>query len=1004
MVSFALPAIFIYLNFISIFEGFYSPVSNSILKQHPNLNLATVFNLKIACDRSEIYGYKIFETCPQGTYQSGYVSGHFDADLSETFKLDPRFSRLEYYASNTIEGMCSGLKYGAFRDHFTNVSICTTCPAGSCCPEICPSLNSPDCELNQMIITKQPCPAGYYCDEETYDCYKNICPSNHYCPKSSGLPLSCPSNTYSVEGSKEIESCKPCGVDHYESCKLTYNNEVVNGRKWVMSPCTEGCTQEENECQLCSELAIYKNVPDVCNLCAPDQIRNIDGNCVACNTTTTIYNISCPPAISGLNQTGMITYSSQLNCSGTNNITVITPISNTCSCPNNTVRTNNTDGTYSCVCDIGYTQVKDTCLQLCTFSSTNSTSSCPNVSGLLQTGNLFVNTKNYTCSNGTNYLVNTTLSNTCSCPNNTVRTNNTDGTYSCACDGVVTNQICVACNTNITSTSTPCSTSSLGLNTTGSNITISRGYCLNGVQLINTTITNTCSCKSGFVFLNSQCVPCSNLTYSTDNFKNVITSGDASFDKQCISCFRTVNNISSCSENFIGNITKDLTTCQVAGGETYIITTSFRSFCFCPIGGTFDDVKQNCKCDKDNGFIQTSVTVNPLTCECPFGSIAIANISSASCMCDNNKGFIKTSVTNNPLTCECRGIVNTTIYNISCPPAISGLNQTGMITYSSQLNCSGTNNITPISNTCSCPNNTVRTNNTDGTYSCDCDIGYTQVKDTCLQLCTFSNTNSTSSCPNVSGLLQTGNLFVNTKNYTCSNGTNYLVNTPISNTCSCPNNTIRTNNTDGTYSCACDGVVTNQICVACNTTTTSTSTPCSTSSLGLNTTGSNITISRGYCLNGVQLINTTITDTCSCKSGFVFLNSQCVPCSNLNYTINYDINLLTSGDDSFDKQCISCFPSRNNNVSCSANFIGYIIKGFNTCQVAGGKTYNITTSFSSFCYCPIGAFENTHLSNCECDKDNGFIQTSVTDNPLTCECPFGSIAVDKQTFARCEFR
>ncbi|KAM3922961.1 uncharacterized protein RB166_012036 [Leptodactylus fuscus] len=89
------------------------------------------------------------------------------------------------------------------------------CPAGSPHPHACPAGTYNNLTHQQDCL---PCPAGYFCAENTSDYSTFPCPAGFYCPggtqHSSQFP--CPRGYYNPDPrSHSIDSCLPCTPGHY---------------------------------------------------------------------------------------------------------------------------------------------------------------------------------------------------------------------------------------------------------------------------------------------------------------------------------------------------------------------------------------------------------------------------------------------------------------------------------------------------------------------------------------------------------------------------------------------------------------------------------------------------------------------------------------------------------------------------------------------------------------------------------------------------------------------
>lgn len=104
------------------------------------------------------------------------------------------------------------------------------CPAGSAWPTDCPAgtygnealkkledaSDCPMCPNGQFCNSGKiqgTCDAGYFCDfgAEKWQDENKICPSGHYCPAGTKLPIRCPETLYYAStGARDVSFCTPC--------------------------------------------------------------------------------------------------------------------------------------------------------------------------------------------------------------------------------------------------------------------------------------------------------------------------------------------------------------------------------------------------------------------------------------------------------------------------------------------------------------------------------------------------------------------------------------------------------------------------------------------------------------------------------------------------------------------------------------------------------------------------------------------------------------------------
>ena len=115
---------------------------------------------------------------------------------------------------------------------YVHLSVGGKCPAGSFCEsgsktytacpagKYTPNTGFPACE---------PCPAGYYCLNETSDYSSNRCPMGHYCPEGTrhSFEFPCSPGTFNPNDvSTNATSCLPCTPGKY--CEGSGNSAPTN--------------------------------------------------------------------------------------------------------------------------------------------------------------------------------------------------------------------------------------------------------------------------------------------------------------------------------------------------------------------------------------------------------------------------------------------------------------------------------------------------------------------------------------------------------------------------------------------------------------------------------------------------------------------------------------------------------------------------------------------------------------------------------------------------------
>ncbi|XP_068098132.1 multiple epidermal growth factor-like domains protein 6 [Hyperolius riggenbachi] len=89
------------------------------------------------------------------------------------------------------------------------------CPAGSAHPYACPAGTYNNRTHQRDCL---PCPAGYYCAENTSDYSAFQCPAGFYCPGGTkhGAQFPCPRGYYNPDlRTHSLDSCLPCPSGHY---------------------------------------------------------------------------------------------------------------------------------------------------------------------------------------------------------------------------------------------------------------------------------------------------------------------------------------------------------------------------------------------------------------------------------------------------------------------------------------------------------------------------------------------------------------------------------------------------------------------------------------------------------------------------------------------------------------------------------------------------------------------------------------------------------------------
>ncbi|XP_077105722.1 uncharacterized protein LOC143764221 isoform X2 [Ranitomeya variabilis] len=153
-------------------------------------------------DRSNLSMASHCTPCPPGYYCSSV-----GLDAPSGLCLAGYYCSLGVSSSAPTSELFAGEGGSCPRGHY--------CPAGSPRAHVCPAgtynnlTHQPDC---------LPCPAGYFCAENTSDYNKFPCPAGFYCPEGTqhSCQFPCPRGYYNPDPrSHSIDSCLPCISGHY---------------------------------------------------------------------------------------------------------------------------------------------------------------------------------------------------------------------------------------------------------------------------------------------------------------------------------------------------------------------------------------------------------------------------------------------------------------------------------------------------------------------------------------------------------------------------------------------------------------------------------------------------------------------------------------------------------------------------------------------------------------------------------------------------------------------
>ncbi|KAI0228982.1 hypothetical protein LSAT2_020565, partial [Lamellibrachia satsuma] len=182
------------------------------------------------------------------------------------------------YQDETAQALCKTCPAGFFCDNtFAPVVLFNDshCPEGYYCPLgteyatqfRCPRGTFANYTGLQNVSDCQPCPGGFYCDEEAQVSYSkvcpagfycrqyassatpnqgqdaDVCPSGHYCPAGTAEPEKCPPGTFSsATGLSDVDQCLNCTQGYY--C-LAYNLTATTGPCWAGYYCPLRATQPD---------------------------------------------------------------------------------------------------------------------------------------------------------------------------------------------------------------------------------------------------------------------------------------------------------------------------------------------------------------------------------------------------------------------------------------------------------------------------------------------------------------------------------------------------------------------------------------------------------------------------------------------------------------------------------------------------------------------------------------------------------------------------------------
>ncbi|KAL8273758.1 hypothetical protein Esti_002358 [Eimeria stiedai] len=217
--------------------------------------------------------------CPQGAYCTrGVERPHLC--LPGTYSSSEHLS-VAYQCTKCTEGMyCS--RTGLTQPEGTCAGG-YICPAGSATPygiqcsagSYCPAgaMSEIPCPAGTFSSTPgstscQDCPAGYFCSIRTASYLTSLCPRGSYCPGSDfAVPVQCPAGTFGpYQGLKHKRQCQPC---------LPPKLCMVKGSTIANDSCPAGsyCTRESGKTDSASALVTPCAAGSYCPAEAPSPIQ-----------------------------------------------------------------------------------------------------------------------------------------------------------------------------------------------------------------------------------------------------------------------------------------------------------------------------------------------------------------------------------------------------------------------------------------------------------------------------------------------------------------------------------------------------------------------------------------------------------------------------------------------------------------------------------------------------------------------------------------------------------
>ncbi|XP_053372966.1 uncharacterized protein LOC123561091 [Mercenaria mercenaria] len=701
--------------------------------------------------------------------------------------------------SNTLGSYRCSCKQG-FKLDTTHRKTCI--PAEQCDPNPCQT-NAQCTAVNDVPTCF--CEAGYEFEsgsnttcEDIAECSRTPSPCSQGCIDfPGGYECACNITGYRLDTDKS--TCIACsektyGVNCTQNCTCELSNTLYCNGANGSCTCKEGwdgdtCADDINECDdaavhncpvnsLCMntngsfyckcDRGYLKSGDGSCQICGQRQFGVDCNNTCSCNTSNTE---SCNPV------NGSCTCKSGWegnDCNHNKNECNL----DTFTCPHNSTCAD-TQGSYICNCDIGFTKTSDEeckvcdskyygqdCAKPCSCYAVN-TKVCDHVTG------------NCTCNEGWEGSLCSTDINECNTSSNPCTENlrtvcrNNPGSYTCQCkEGFELDdaETCVDINECEKGTDD----------------------CLQKCN--NTEGSYTCYCDAGYNGTGNACTDINECEKGTDDCLQKCNNTEGSYTCFCEAGYNgTGNDCTVCGEGQFGVGCNNTCSCNTSNTES---CNPVNGSCTCKSGWEGNDCYQN----------KNECTLNTFTC--PQNSTCEDTQGSYICNCD--PGFSKSS----DETCEVCGegqfgvgCNNTCSCNTSNTESCNPVN--GSCTCKSGWegnDCSQNKNECTL-NTFTCPQNST-CEDTQGSYICNCDPGFSKSSDETCQVCgegqfgvdcnnTCScNTSNTESCNPVNG------------SCTCKSGwegndCSQNKNECTLNTFTCPQNST-CEDTQGSYICNCD--------------------------------------------------------------------------------------------------------------------------------------------------------------------------------------------------------